>query len=112
MGEIEEYSDPHKIMLDFDQRRTPRLSSTFTGIRLLGLRVRSIRDDRTVKGWHRVISVLEALSPLELVAIQATLGSDRRRENLNLLRIMRTRATGFSPFQERRWNILYRTKLE
>jgi len=98
-------------MLDFDRRRTPRLRYLFVGLRLLGLHVRWMRDDRTVKGWHRTICLEESLSPSELVALQAVLGSDPRRENLNLMRVLRTRHNGFTRFQERRWNILYSRKL-
>lgn len=112
MGEMEEYSDPRKIFLDFDRCRTPRLRSLFALFRMLQLRVLWIRDDKTRKGWHRVIALRQALPRLATCAIQYDLGSDPRRERLNLMRLLRTQDSGLSPFQERRWNILYRTKLE
>jgi hypothetical protein len=111
MGEMEEYSDGRKIMLDYDRRRTPRLMECFTLLRMCQLRVANIRDDRTRKGWHRIISLQQELTGLELVALQACLSSDRRREGLNLMRLMRTRERGMSRLQESRWNILYRAKL-
>jgi hypothetical protein len=98
-------------MLDFDYRRTPRLAQIFVGLRLCGLHVIRMRDDRTRKGWHRIITLRESLSPCEIIALQAVLGSDRRRENLNLMRYMRTRDYGMSKYQGKRWNILYARKL-
>ena len=112
MGIMEEYADEHTIMLDYDRRRTPALAPVFVGLRMCGLRIVSLRDDRTRKGWHRIIRIQERLTRWETVALQAVLGSDRRRETLNLMRLMRTRETGMSPFQERRWNILYSRKLQ
>lgn len=46
--------------------------------------------------------------PAEIVALQAVLGSDRRRETLNLMRVM----SEFGPEGNKRWNILYRSKLK
>jgi hypothetical protein len=111
MGIIKEYANPQKIFLDFDFRRTPKLLPVFTVLRMCGLHVQYMRDDRTRKGWHRIIKVREKLSPAELVALQACLGSDRRREGLNLMRLLRTRKRGLSNFERGRWNILYSRKL-
>jgi hypothetical protein len=111
MGVMEEYSDPRKIVLDYDRKKTPRTMEYFSILRMCGLRVRSVRDDRTRKGWHRTILLHESLAPPYQVAIQMCLGSDRRRECLNLMRVMRTRLRGMSAFEKRRWNILYRVKL-
>lgn len=111
-GIVEEYSDANKIMLDFDRPKTPRLRQVFTLLRMCGLHCLSIRDDRTRKGWHRTILLRESLSREGIIAIQALLGSDRRRETLNLMRVLRTRDRDVSEFQDRRWNILYSRKLE
>lgn len=111
MGLIEEYAHPKKIFLDFDFRRTPRFLSIFTLLRMCGLHVQYMRDDRTRKGWHRIIQIRERLSPSELVALQALCGSDRRREGLNLMRVLRSRERGMSDFEGARWNILYSRKL-
>jgi hypothetical protein len=108
---MEEFSDANTIMLDYDRKKTPPLAPVFVCLRMSGLQITFLRDDRTRKGWHRVVRVRESLSPLEILTIQAVLGSDRRRENLNLMRLLRTRESGMSDFQSKRWNILYRTKL-
>ena len=110
IGEMEEYSASNKLLLDFDRKRTPRLMETFSLLRMCGLHATSIRDDRTRKGWHRTILLRETLPEFALVAIQSNLGSDRRREGLNIMRLVRTR-NRLSPFQRRRWNILYSAKL-
>jgi hypothetical protein len=58
-------------------------------------------------GWHLVLTVVpEPQSPVEVVALQAILGSDPLREACNL-----HRANMFptvSPFWQDRWNVLYK----
>lgn len=110
-GEMEEYSAPNKLMLDFDRRRTPKMGGLFVLLRMCGLRVKHICDTRSRRGWHRVITLTETLGKFEIIAIQALAGSDRRREGLNLMRALRSRECGMSRFQESRWNILYSRKL-
>lgn len=57
-------------------------------------------------GWHVVVSVLPTpASPLEVVALQAILGSDPLREACNLNRAQRYETA--SPFWRARWNVLY-----
>jgi len=48
------------------------------------------------------------MSDSELVALQFALGSDRRRETLNLMRVM---SRPSDPKGRNRWNILYERKL-
>lgn len=58
-------------------------------------------------GWHVVISVEpEPESPVEVVALQAILGSDPLREACNLHRAKMFPTV--SPFWQDRWNVLYK----
>lgn len=123
---------PGYVFLDYDFRRTPRLAQLFAACHIAGLKVVSIMDRRTKKGWHRVIRLRQRLSPAETVALQAILGSDRRRENLNLMRVLSLRDTVLQQSRVRptharahllrsvprkaniqlNWNILFHHKLE
>jgi hypothetical protein len=54
----------------------------------------------------------ERFQPAEIVALQSILGSDARRERLNLMRVLGMRSTPVdSKFWRARWNILYAYKL-
>ncbi len=48
------------------------------------------------------------MSDLEIVALQFALGSDCKRETLNLMRVM---SRPSDPKARNRWNILYERKL-
>lgn len=101
-----------RVYLDFDRRRVPRLVPLWAVCRIVGLRPIWIRSDRTRRGWHVVIALRERLEPAELVALQACMGSDRRRETLNLLRVIGMRRSPIrSTFWHTRWNLLYASKL-
>lgn len=59
------------------------------------------------KGWHVLLSVTPApASPLEVVALQAILGSDPLREACNLHRANLLQQV--PPFWQDRWNVLYK----
>ena len=62
-----------------------------------------VRYDRTRHGWHVIVGVEKALPSLAIVAAQAVLGSDPKREAFNLMRIQ------YPPcgFWRDRWNVLY-----
>lgn len=61
-------------------------------------------------GWHVEIEVVQDVSPAAVVAVQAILGSDWRRETFNLMRAL---VVEHAPdFWRDRWNVLYSTKLE
>ena len=74
-------------------------------LRLWAWPVECVRYDRTRHGWHVLVGVEAELSPLMIVAAQAILGSDLKREAFNLMRVQRPRR-GF--FRER-WNVLYKS---
>ena len=64
---------------------------------------------RTRRGWH-VIARLRGrrIPPFALVAMQILLGSDRRREKLNLRRAM---FIGRDTYRAARWQVLFARKL-
>ena len=101
--------------LDFDFKRpaqeSPRINPLFVVSRLVGVIPESFCYERTRRGWHIIIHLRENLAPAELVALQACLGSDRRREALNLMRVLGMKRYGVTDFWKRRWNILYSEKL-
>jgi hypothetical protein len=112
---MQHFSDPRFLYLDFDfrrpDRRSPRLRPIFTVLRIVGVRPdrqRGILLERTRRGWHVIIKLREKLKPAETVALQACMGSDGRREALNL---MRARCHRVTPYWGRRWNILFSGKL-
>ena len=102
--------------LDFDYKRpdsqSPRLRPMFTVFRMLPMpKPETFCFERTRRGWHIIIPLGEKLKPAELVALQTQLGSDRRRECLNLMRVLAMRKFGVSTFWRGRWNILYGGKI-
>lgn len=113
------FSKSNMVYLDFDfprpDRRSPSLRPIFTVLRMVGLRPsrQTIALERTRHGWHVIIQLSERLKPAEIVALQACLGSDRRREALNLMRALalRKRCNGVTPYWRKRWNILFGGKL-
>jgi hypothetical protein len=69
--------------------------------------VQLVTQRRTKNGWHVVVRVREVVHPLVVVASQALLCSDWKRENFNL---WRARFLGDVPRewqQAKRWNALY-----
>jgi hypothetical protein len=55
---------------------------------MVGLRPRFILYEKSRRGWHVLIKLNEKLRPAAMVALQAVLGSDSRREALNLMRAL------------------------
>ena len=74
-------------------------------LRLWAWPVEAIRYDRTAHGWHVVVGVNRRLSPPMIVAAQAILGSDRKREAFNLMRVQQLRQ--MPAFWRSRFNVLY-----
>lgn len=66
---------------------------------------------RTRHGWHVLIKLREKLQPAEIVALQSIMGSDGRRETLNLMRALHMRKNKVGRFWGKRWNILFGGKL-
>ena len=74
-------------------------------IRLWGWPLEAVRYDRTARGWHVVVGVRRRLSPAIVVAAQAILGSDPKREAFNLMRVQQLRH--LPAFWRSRFNVLY-----
>jgi hypothetical protein len=73
--------------------------------RMLKWPLRTIRLDKTQRGWHVIVDVGKRLNPLTIVAAQAILGSDPHREMFNLDRVRKLRLV---PKEWRsQWNVLY-----
>lgn len=89
-----------------------KLGPIYSTLHICGLRARWIRFDRTRKGWHIVILLDTSLQEAEAVALEVIMGSDRRRANLDLMRILAVRKNATSPFWKKRTRLLYRSKLE
>lgn len=111
IGVLREKQSARKVMLDYDQNRTPGMRSLWVNLRLWNLRIDSICDVRTRKGWHRIITLQKPLPGIYLVAIQACSGSDRRREALNLMRQLSLRENYSDTFARSRWNLMFDRKL-
>jgi hypothetical protein len=80
-------------------------------MRICGLGAIAICYRRTRKGWHVIIfgDFQRTLTPAETVALQFCLGSDNRRETLNLMRVLNLK--GKSEWESKRWNLLFKEKI-
>jgi len=111
-GRIKEYAHPRRTLIDIDGGRK-LLSETMYRIprvaRVVHIKPQWIRVDRTQHGWHVVIHWNRSLNNWSILALQAILGSDWRREAMNWDRLQAERKDRFSL---KRWNILYEEKLK
>lgn len=99
---------PTPIILDIDRAQLPRdlmdrAAWTFATMRL---RVACVECRRTRRGWHVTFTVARRLNAYTVVALQAILGSDARRETFNLIRVRNL--PHVPPFWRSRWNVKYR----
>lgn len=78
-------------------------------VHLLGWRVKTYGSWRSPSGtgWHVVVILADTLTPTEVVAVQALLGSDPRREAFNLARARKLPT--LRPWRDR-FNVLYDEK--
>jgi hypothetical protein len=106
---MKEFSDPRMVYCDYDRPTPPSMWELNRVFHILDIRPQYIRFDRTRHGWHVVIRLPRALDKLATVALQAVLGSDPRRETLNLMRALSVK---WDAHNSRRWNILFREKLK
>lgn len=109
-GLVEEVVSPKRTLCDYDVPKAPPLTMLWAVARIVNLKPECIRYDRTARGWHVVIDWDRELSPAETVALQAVLGSDIRREALNLSRILSPGAK--TKRGAERWNLLFKGKLK
>ena len=112
VGILKERTNDSVIYVDLDRRSGLRLPRLWSTCRIIGLRPHTIRIDYTRRGWHLLLFFRERFHPAEIVALQTILGSDYRRERLNLMRVLGMRRTPVNAkFWRARWNILYAYKL-
>jgi hypothetical protein len=79
--------------------------------RILGICPSAVCYKRTRRGWHVAIVFLEEFTPIELISLQAILGSDPMREALNFMRLYHGKKRDIPLFWRNRSNILYEKKL-
>lgn len=111
------------LLLDIDSRRKydkrfiPKCSLNYYHLagRLRSLRgginIESITYAPTRKGWHIIVHVQQKLQPIVQIALQAALGSDIKREVLNLQRYFSFKGKKIPEFWRDRWNLLFSRKL-
>jgi len=104
-GVVKRYHKPGVTMCDIDFRKPPSMERVWRLARLLGLCPLLVRYDRTKHGWHWIVWWNRKLTPLQTIAIQCVLGSDRKRETFNLARVWGGKS------RSKRWNLLFREKL-
>jgi hypothetical protein len=108
-GCVKETAAPDKTMCDYDGKMPADFMERLeTAGHILHIKPKLLRIDRTARGYHAIIIWDAELKPAEIVAIQAILGSDYKRELLNLARV---RAVAEGPLADEFWNILYSHKL-
>ena len=105
----------YDIKLDFDGRLPRRLLDNVRALfRWVGGRPAAVALWRTRHGWHVLVKSRAAWlrDDLALVAAQAVLGSDAKREMFNLMRVVRLDRSTPLQRRRRRWNVFYRRKLK
>lgn len=75
------------------------------------LNVEGVSYNPTRRGWHVIVHIAERLSPSEIIAVQACLGSDIKREIMNLQRYFGFRGKKVPRFWKDRWNLLFSRKV-
>lgn len=94
------------LYLDFDGAVPKGLIDRVTWMcKLWRWPIIAVRFDKTRHGWHVIIGVRKKLAPPLIVAAQAVLGSDPKREAFNIMRVQNLDA--LSPYWRERWNVLY-----
>lgn len=98
-----------RIKVDLDGR-LPRDIGTRVQwtLRVLKVPVEWWSVTRTRRGYHLEIAIRRQWHPWRVIAVQAILGSDRRRETFNLRRVAAWRT--LTPFARSRWNVLFTQK--
>lgn len=104
----------NKLLLDFDG---PLPSDMWDRIRSLfqwmGGRPAVVGVWKTKHGWHVLIETRArwAAAPVAVVAAQAILGSDPKRETFNLMRAVSLKGRPKFWRARHRWNVFYRRKI-
>lgn len=112
IGRVKQHGHSRVLLCDFDQRSSPRIRPFWAVCRIVGISPRAIRYDRTHRGWHVCFTLSRSLTTAECVALQCCMGSDVRRETLNLMRVIAIREKRHPRFWSTRWNLLFSEKLK
>lgn len=105
-GIVKFYGAPDLTLCDYDRPHKPATWYHVARVaRMINARPLWMRLDRTKNGWHMVIQWNREFSAVEVVALQAALGSDVKREAYNLGRVMSGKANDW------KWNVLFLYKL-
>lgn len=98
------------LRCDYDGKRPPPLVRVCWLLARAGYRVQSLSERRSPggQGWHVEVALTPApRTCVEVVALQAVLGSDPAREACNVTRARMVDTKQVSRFWARRWNVLY-----
>lgn len=100
-----------RLKVDYDTPRMPGKLAARIGhvCAMANVRVVWWSLYRTVKGWHLEVACVGRLSPMAIVAAQAMLGSDWKREAFNMSRVRALRHA--NPAARAGWNVLFRRKI-
>lgn len=111
-GRIHREWAPNLVFLDEDRgAKVITRASIVAVLKILGIPYEKITVERSVNGGrHYVVTLAEAMpDPVLTVAIQACMGSDLKRETLNLARARRFRDANEIPAT---FNIFYDAKID
>lgn len=103
-GIVKSYADPRLTLCDYDSDWRLPIHHVVRIAQMVSAWPVWLREDRTARGWHVLIYWNRPFKPIEQVAIQCVLGSDRQREAYNLARVL-------SGKKSKRWNLLFERKL-
>ncbi|MEO0303950.1 MAG: hypothetical protein ABIM64_01680 [candidate division WOR-3 bacterium] len=106
MKKINENHEILKLDFDFKNRDLLKkiLKKRLSVLRILGIDVLSCFVFETCKGYHVYLKINGNFSYIEIIALQALLGSDYKREAFNLKR--------FRSGLGKEWNILFEKKFD
>lgn len=108
-GVIKELADSHTTLLDFDNPIPRNWYIKLLWVsRTIHAKPIYCRTDKTKHGYHIIVKWDREWSDYQILALQSILGSDYRREALNLFRLDNSPQT---PAAKQRWNILYERKV-
>jgi hypothetical protein len=105
-GLVKAYARPDTTYCDYDKPKPPPVAVVYELAQWLGIRPLFIRDDKTARGWHRIVRWNRKFEPGVIVALQLAMGSDPKRERFNLIRVLSGEAK-----HNKRWNLLFEHKL-
>lgn len=102
------------LFVDTDSPKAPPVSKMFAKIRIFcgTITVQNVCYARTARGWHIMFEISQKLNDPERIALECILGDDRMRSALNLSRYLGMRGKRIPQFWKKRWNLLFKAKLQ